>query len=181
MPLKPQRPPCFDPSQRGGPTVQSWIFTMNVSFLALCEQVGYMHEAERVDRYVGGLKPDISHEIMLSGLSNFNEILALVEKIDIIRWPRPGCTVRSSGNWVELPRWQSPGSSTVHVNAITMKRVVAAGADVYAIDIAIDLRGSYHQIRVKPPDCAKTAFRTRYGSFEYTVMPFGVTNALATF
>ncbi|CAI5485125.1 unnamed protein product [Closterium sp. Yama58-4] len=174
MPLKPQRPPCFDPSQRGGPTVQSWVFTMNVfsdanyvesdaakiryavsllrgpamdwwrvivtsprayeppsqeegppgptvnwssfcetaqystwdawcaglrarfepiaasisarqklrtwrqlgsvqdytsGFLALCEQVGYMHEAERVDRYVGGLKPDISHEIMLRGLS----------------------------------------------------------------------------------------------------------------
>ncbi|CAI7781403.1 unnamed protein product [Closterium sp. NIES-53] len=32
MPLKPQRPPCFDPSQRGGPTVQSWFFTMNVFF-----------------------------------------------------------------------------------------------------------------------------------------------------
>ncbi|CAI7774360.1 unnamed protein product [Closterium sp. NIES-54] len=32
MPLKPQRPPCFDPSQRGGPTIQSWIFTMNVFF-----------------------------------------------------------------------------------------------------------------------------------------------------
>ncbi|CAI7839904.1 unnamed protein product [Closterium sp. NIES-53] len=32
MPLKPQRPPCFDPSQRGGPTVQSWVFTMNVFF-----------------------------------------------------------------------------------------------------------------------------------------------------
>ncbi|CAI7747485.1 unnamed protein product [Closterium sp. NIES-53] len=195
MPLKPQRPPCFDPSQRGGPTVQSWVFTMNVffdanyvesdaekiryavlllrglamdwwpfivtlprayeppsqedgptgpavtwssfcetaqysmwdawcaglqarfepiaalisarrklrtwrqlgpvqnytsGFLALCEQVGYMHEAERVDRYVGGLKPDISHKIMLRGLSNFNEILALAEKIDILLRPRPG-------------------------------------------------------------------------------------------
>ncbi|CAI7915371.1 unnamed protein product [Closterium sp. NIES-54] len=32
MLLKPQRPPCFDPSQRGGPTVQSWVFTMNVFF-----------------------------------------------------------------------------------------------------------------------------------------------------
>ncbi|CAI7817328.1 unnamed protein product [Closterium sp. NIES-53] len=195
MPLKPQRPPCFDPSQHGGPTVQSWVFTMNVffdanyvesdatkiryavsllrgpamdwwrvivtsprayeppsqedgptgpaitwssfcetaqystwdawcaglrarfepitasisarqklrtwrqlgsvqdytsGFLALCEQVGYMHEAEWVDRYVGGLKPDISHEIMLRGLSNFNEILALAEKIDILRRSRPG-------------------------------------------------------------------------------------------
>ncbi|CAI7860608.1 unnamed protein product [Closterium sp. NIES-53] len=59
-------------------------------FLTLCEQVGYMHEAERVDRYVGGLKPDISHKIMLRRLSNFNEILALAEKIDILRRPRPG-------------------------------------------------------------------------------------------
>ncbi|CAI7765552.1 unnamed protein product [Closterium sp. NIES-54] len=59
-------------------------------FLALCEQVGYMHEAERVDRYVGGLKPDISHEIIPRGLSNFNEILELTEKIDILRRPRPG-------------------------------------------------------------------------------------------
>ncbi|CAI7896553.1 unnamed protein product [Closterium sp. NIES-54] len=59
-------------------------------FLTLCEQVGYMHEAERVDRYVGGLKPDISHEIMLRELSNFNEILALAEKIDILRRLRPG-------------------------------------------------------------------------------------------
>ncbi|CAI7757357.1 unnamed protein product [Closterium sp. NIES-54] len=132
MPLKLQRAPCFDPSQRGGPTVQSWVFTMNVFFDAnhvesdavkICYAVsllrgpamdwwrvivmsphayeppsqedeptgpavtwiGYMHEAERVDRYVGGLKPDISHEIMLCGLSNFNEILALAEKIGILR------------------------------------------------------------------------------------------------
>ncbi|CAI7905872.1 unnamed protein product [Closterium sp. NIES-53] len=32
MPLKLQRLPCFDPSQRGGPTVQAWLFTMNVFF-----------------------------------------------------------------------------------------------------------------------------------------------------
>ncbi|CAI7791241.1 unnamed protein product [Closterium sp. NIES-54] len=34
MPLKSQRPPCFDPSQRGGPTVQAWLFTMNMFFEA---------------------------------------------------------------------------------------------------------------------------------------------------
>ncbi|CAI7873960.1 unnamed protein product [Closterium sp. NIES-54] len=45
----------------------------------------------------------------------------------------------------------------------------------------IDLRGGYHEIRVEPSDWAKTAFRTRYGSFEYMVMPFELTNAPATF
>ncbi|MBW0522555.1 hypothetical protein O181_062270 [Austropuccinia psidii MF-1] len=61
-----------------------------------------------------------------------------------------------------------------------MNRLLNAfnGASIF---FKIELHGAYNLLRIKEADEHLTAFRTKYGSFEYLVMPFGLTNASASF
>ncbi|CAI7797946.1 unnamed protein product [Closterium sp. NIES-53] len=73
MPLKPQRPPCFDPSQRGGPTVKAWLFTMNVFFNA-----NYVSEDTAKIRYavslLRGPAMDWWHVIVMGRISEADRL-----------------------------------------------------------------------------------------------------------
>ena len=76
-----------------------------------------------------------------------------------------------------------------HLNRVTVKNrypllrihdlfYQLKGARVY---FKIDLHTSYHQLSVRETDIPNTAFRIRYGHFEFIVMPYGLTNVLAAF
>lgn len=75
------------------------------------------------------------------------------------------------------------------LNAVTKKNRLALPLISETLDrlsgcsqfTKLDLKNAYHRIRIREGDEWKTAFRTRYGHFEYTVMPFGLCNAPATF
>src|SRR3954466_16268043 len=123
-----------------------------------------------------------------------HELLELKEEIDkalqkgFIRpsssaWGAPSLFVKKSDGTNRLVQDYRPINQATIQNKYPLPRIndlydQLAGSKVFS---KLDLRLGYHQIRVRDVDIPKTAFITRYGSYEYTVMYFGLTNAPSTF
>src|SRR3954467_8011457 len=98
-------------------------------------------------------------------------------------WGAPSLFVKKSDGTNRLVQDYRPINQATIQNKYPLPRIndlydQLAGSTVFS---KLDLRLGYHQIRVRDEDIPKTAFITRYGSYEYTVMSFGLTNAPATF
>ncbi|KAH9263136.1 hypothetical protein BASA83_013523 [Batrachochytrium salamandrivorans] len=68
-----------------------------------------------------------------------------------------------------------------HLASLSSKRQTPTLYGLSEIFTTLDLRGAYNLLRIKEGDESKTSFITKYGQFEFLVMPFGLANAPAQF
>src|SRR3954464_2652232 len=144
--------------------------------------------------FVIDLKPDIVPIAKRPYKMPPHHLLELEKEIDMalhkgfIRpsssaWGAPSLFVKKSDGTNRLVQDYRPINQATIQNKYPLPRIndlydQLAGSTVFS---KLDLRLGYHQIRVRKEDIPKTAFITRYGSYEYTVMSFGLTNAPSTF
>src|SRR3954462_4339730 len=144
--------------------------------------------------FVIDLKPDTAPIAKRPYKMSPHELLELKKEIDeslrkgFIRpsssaWGAPALFVKKIDRRNRLVQDYRPINQATIQNKYPLPRIndlydQLAGSKVFS---KLDLRLCYHLIRVRDEDIPKTAFITRYGSYEYTVMSFGLTNAQATF
>ena len=104
-------------------------------------------------------------------------------KPNVSPWGAPVLFVKKNGGFMRLCIDYRELNKVTVMNKYPLPRIddlfdKLRGACVFSI---IDLHFRYHQLRLKSEDVPKTAFWTRYGHYEFLIMPFGLTNSPAAF
>nr|GEV00322.1 putative reverse transcriptase domain-containing protein [Tanacetum cinerariifolium] len=154
-------------------------------------------ESDGVEKYIGGLPDSIQGSVMTSPApyrlapSEMKELSNQLQELFDKGFIRPSSSPRGA---LVLFVKKKDGSFRICINYKELNKLTVKnhylllriddlfdqlqGSSVY---LKVDIRSSYHQLRVQEEDIRKTAFMTRYGHYEFQVMPFGLTNTSVVF